>query len=138
MKQISVFFLSVASIFFWAQCSPKVKPTTSSTSSSSSADKTSPTEVKKDAPAATPTATSFYDLHTEDKMAVAMNRSDAENNSGYTVYQSKCAKCHDLPNPQSKDMGGWVRIMESMSRKAKLDDEEYKNVLGYLYQNCKR
>jgi cytochrome c5 len=57
---------------------------------------------------------------------------------GKTTYKTKCAKCHDTKDPQSYDAAKWVKILDWMAPRAKLDANEKANVLAYVTLYAKR
>jgi hypothetical protein len=52
--------------------------------------------------------------------------------SGKITYKTKCAKCHDAKDPQSYDAAKWVKIVDWMAPRAKLDAAEKANVLAFV------
>jgi hypothetical protein len=57
---------------------------------------------------------------------------------GKTTYKTKCAKCHDAKDPQSYDAAKWVKVVDWMAPRAKLDANEKANVLAYVTLYAKR
>lgn len=57
---------------------------------------------------------------------------------GKTIYKTKCGQCHDLKDPQSYDAPKWVKIVDWMAPKAKLDATQKANVLAYVSLYSKR
>jgi len=57
---------------------------------------------------------------------------------GKQLYESNCKKCHELHAPDSRKDLQWVKIMEKMGPKAKLDDAGYMMVSSYLVKNAKK
>ncbi|MBU3680790.1 MAG: hypothetical protein FGM16_02490 [Flavobacterium sp.] len=56
--------------------------------------------------------------------------SDSES-KGKDLFDSRCAECHDLPKPQEYSKEKWVRILDRMKDKAKLDDASFAFVKRY-------
>ena len=61
------------------------------------------------------------------KMALAKHT-----NEGKDVFESKCAKCHDLPTASSFSEEEWKSIMLRMQPKAKISDEQREAIYAYL------
>jgi cytochrome c5 len=57
---------------------------------------------------------------------------------GKTTYKTKCSKCHDAKDPQTYDATKWVKFVDWMAPRAKLDANEKVNVLAYLTLYAKR
>jgi cytochrome c5 len=54
--------------------------------------------------------------------------------AGYELYRGRCNKCHGLYNPASFDQTKWdTKILPSMSKKAKLTDDELSRLKVYLF-----
>lgn len=122
---ILLFFVACLAL----NCTPKAKPASSGNSSSSSSSSST---------SSSSSSGKFEDLNVDQKIAAISNLSDGQYNSGMTTYQAKCGKCHKLFEPKSRDIGGWLRILKPMSKKADLSDQEYREVAGYLYNNCQK
>ena len=58
--------------------------------------------------------------------------------SGKTVYSTKCGRCHDLKNAADYTAERWEKILDEMAPKAKLSDDEKKQVAAYVNANCKK
>ncbi|HVZ57789.1 MAG TPA: hypothetical protein VG870_14115 [Chitinophagaceae bacterium] len=56
---------------------------------------------------------------------------------GKTVLSTKCTKCHGLKNPGDFTAQRWDGILKSMIPKAKLTDDEAKQVTAYVLANAK-
>lgn len=54
---------------------------------------------------------------------------------GKLLYDSKCAKCHDLPNPSKYSKEKWQPIMLRMQKAAKISDAERDLVYNYVTRN---
>jgi mono/diheme cytochrome c family protein len=55
-----------------------------------------------------------------------------EKDTGKKLYTVKCARCHKLYDPAKYNAENWNTWMEKMRRKARLNDEQYKRLSGYL------
>lgn len=137
IKQNRIALLLFVVACFALNCTPKAKPASSGTSNSSSSNSSSSSSSSSKSTGSSK-ATCFDDLSAEAKIAAISNLSDGEYHNGMTIYQAKCGTCHELHEPGSRDIGGWLRVMHPMSKKAKLTDQEHKEVAGYLYNNCKK
>ncbi len=51
---------------------------------------------------------------------------------GKELYDTRCAKCHDLPKPADFNDEKWVGIMNAMAPKAKLSKEQSETVYNYV------
>ena len=52
--------------------------------------------------------------------------------SGKKIYTGKCARCHKLYDPAKYDDQTWEKWMQKMRQKAKLSDEQYRQLSEYL------
>jgi cytochrome c5 len=50
------------------------------------------------------------------------------------LYESKCAKCHELPKPKSHSAFEWKPILDRMQPMAEITDEEKSAILSYVTQ----
>lgn len=57
--------------------------------------------------------------------------------AGKTVYVNRCGRCHGLKNTEKYTQQQWENILKSMIPKAKLNDEEAKQVTAYVMANAK-
>lgn len=51
---------------------------------------------------------------------------------GKTIFENSCGKCHELPDPTSRNATEWVGIINAMAPKAKLTDEQHQLVYDYV------
>ena len=58
--------------------------------------------------------------------------------NGKSVFDSKCGRCHGLPEPKEFNKDEWVKIIASMAPKAKLNADETNWVLSYVTVNAKQ
>lgn len=56
---------------------------------------------------------------------------------GKNLYESNCAKCHKLFEPEKFTAEKWTRILEWMQPKAKITDEQRTIIFNYLVMNKK-
>ena len=83
---------------------------------------------------ATPTTT------TEAKTAEAPKTETVSTPSlseGKITYESKCGRCHGLPETDKYTKDKWVGLVNWMAPKAKLSEIEKANVLAYVQANAK-
>lgn len=57
---------------------------------------------------------------------------------GKQLYEKKCQKCHTLYLPKDYRLKQWKENLNEMKEKAELTSNEYKLILGYLSENCKK
>lgn len=100
-------------------------------SSGSGSSSSSKSEVKQE-------EVDYHHMNQEQQLAEVSRLTDQQYSNGMTMYEAKCGTCHDLPKADSRDVGAWLRIMQSMSVKATLTNDEEKQIMGYLYTNCKK
>jgi mono/diheme cytochrome c family protein len=60
------------------------------------------------------------------------------NSAGKTIYTNRCGRCHGLKNTENYTQQRWENILKSMIPKAKLNDEEAKQVTAYVMANSKK
>ena len=58
--------------------------------------------------------------------------------AGQTVYTSRCGRCHYLKTAQDYTSLQWENILKSMIPKAKLNNEEAKQVTAYVMEHAKK
>ena len=58
--------------------------------------------------------------------------------AGQTVYTNRCGRCHGLKKTENYTAQQWDNILKSMIPKAKLNDEEAKEVAAYVMANAKK
>lgn len=57
---------------------------------------------------------------------------------GQSVYTSRCGRCHGLKKVENYTSQQWDKILKSMVPKAKLNDEEAKQVTAYVMEHAKQ
>lgn len=57
--------------------------------------------------------------------------------AGEITYTAKCGKCHKLPVTADFTSEKWASLVNWMAPKARLTDDEKKNVLAYVQSNAK-
>ncbi|HHJ35435.1 MAG TPA: hypothetical protein ENJ87_06695 [Gammaproteobacteria bacterium] len=58
-------------------------------------------------------------------------------NSGEKIFEQRCHRCHDLPDPSAPPEMGWEKRLKIMAKLAKLTPEQKKEVLVYLQSHSK-
>lgn len=58
--------------------------------------------------------------------------------AGQTVYTNRCGRCHGLKKTENYTSQQWDNILKSMVPKAKLNDEEAKQVTAYVMEHAKK
>jgi cytochrome c5 len=72
------------------------------------------------------------------RVEVVNNKETPQIVEGKVTYKTKCGKCHDLKDPQAYDAAKWVKIVDWMAPKAKLDATEKVNVLAFVSLYAKK
>jgi cytochrome c2 len=74
----------------------------------------------------------------EEQMDIVRSMETEENiTDGGQIYQANCGKCHELFQPDSRNIGSWMKVMKRMSKEAKLSEQQYKLVSVYLNSKAK-
>ena|SRR5690348_2523987 len=60
------------------------------------------------------------------------------NSAGHSVYINRCGRCHGLKNTEKYTQQQWENILKSMIPKAKLNEEEAKQVTAYVMAHSKK
>jgi cytochrome c5 len=58
--------------------------------------------------------------------------------AGHQIFDQNCGKCHRIYTPQEFKEKRWVRIIDEMAPKARLNDNEKQKVLAYVVANAKK
>lgn len=58
--------------------------------------------------------------------------------AGQTVYTNRCGRCHSLKKTENYTAQQWGNILKSMIPKAKLNDDEAKQVTAYVIEHSKK
>jgi cytochrome c553 len=61
-----------------------------------------------------------------------MVRAADDISTGKKVYTSKCSRCHKFYDPTAYDDSKWATWMGKMRDKARLNDEQYRQLSAYL------
>ncbi len=122
MKKIIIIFLAAFALY---SCAKKMTPATSTTAPISEAKSTAvvTAEVKPAAPAPTDIKPAIEPIVKQETTEVKV---------GKETYKAKCGRCHNLKDPENYTALRWVKIIDWMAPKAKLDASEKENVLAYV------
>ena len=63
---------------------------------------------------------------------------EAQRSEGKTLFETTCARCHDLPVAGEYTVREWDDILPKMFRKAKLNYDDAGLVKAYLIYNAKK
>ena len=58
--------------------------------------------------------------------------------AGQKVYANRCGRCHGLKKTENYTVQQWDNILKSMIPKAKLNDDEAKQVAAYVMEHAKK
>jgi len=58
--------------------------------------------------------------------------------AGKAIYEVKCNRCHDLKKPIEFTTGRWSSILKTMIPRARLNDEQAKEITAYIMANAKK
>ena len=58
--------------------------------------------------------------------------------AGKTLFDGKCGRCHAFKQPELYTAPAWAPIMDRMALKARLSDDEKKQVLAYVQHYAKK
>jgi cytochrome c5 len=58
--------------------------------------------------------------------------------NGKEIYEVKCSRCHDFFEPNKYEAAKWVKIVEWMGPRAKIDTTEKEAILNYVTYFAKK
>jgi mono/diheme cytochrome c family protein len=58
--------------------------------------------------------------------------------AGETIYTTRCGRCHGLKRTEKYTQQQWENILKTMIPKARLNDEQAKQVTAYVMANAKK
>lgn len=116
MKKIIIIFFAAIAIF---SCSKKMAPTA----------KTTATVI---APVAKVTPVTPTSVEIKPAVEPTIKKETTEVTVGKETYKAKCGRCHNLKDPEDYTASRWVKIIDWMAPKAKLNAAEKENVLAYV------
>ena len=149
MKKMVSLSVIAAGLMILVNCSPKTTKTattsgqttgSSSSSSSSSAQTSNPDRTNTSSGSVPVTeSTKPWENKSDEELLTMFKGIGAEReNMGKQLYETNCKKCHELHAPNSRKDLQWVKVMEKMGPKAKLNDSHYMMVASYLVKNAKQ
>jgi cytochrome c5 len=125
MKKIAVIFSLVAGSFILVKCTPKASKTIAETPKATTTDVAAAPPSPATPPAAiTPAAAAAYTAQ--------------QIESGKMIYNNNCGKCHALYSPEKYDQAHWVKILNAMVPKAKLNETDGNLARAYVFANAKQ
>jgi mono/diheme cytochrome c family protein len=84
------------------------------------------------------TVASSDEIVISNKTSTETKTSNAElTSAGQTLYTNRCGRCHGLKNTENYTQQRWENILKTMIPKARLNDEEAKQVTAYVLANAK-
>lgn len=57
---------------------------------------------------------------------------------GKQIFEQRCSRCHDLPDPETPPPEGWPKRLDLMAKLAKLNVDEKANVLDFLQSHTQK
>jgi mono/diheme cytochrome c family protein len=57
--------------------------------------------------------------------------------AGQTIYTNRCGRCHGVKKTENYTQQQWENILKRMIPKARLNDEEAKQVTAYVMEHAK-
>jgi mono/diheme cytochrome c family protein len=139
MKKTIVIFLTAFALY---SCAKKMTPAASASSSNTAnatvaavttaTNESKPTEVKTE-PTIAP-VTSEVAINNEAAATDPMpeKKETKQVVAGKETFKAKCGRCHELKPAETYTAAKWVKIIDWMAPKAKLDESEKENVLAYV------
>jgi mono/diheme cytochrome c family protein len=58
--------------------------------------------------------------------------------AGKTIFETRCNRCHDLKDTQGYTPERWTAILQIMIPRARLNEEQAKQVTSYVMANAKK
>jgi hypothetical protein len=124
MKKLIIIFFAAIALY---GCSKRMTPSTSTTATANEAKSETPVisvaEVKPAAPIA---------MERKPGIEPTIKKETTEVTVGKETYKAKCGRCHNLKAPEDYTATRWVKIIDWMAPKAKLEPSEKENVLAYV------
>lgn len=94
---------------------------------------------KSTQPTATTTTTPPPDTKKEPATETKVDANESEMVlAGRKIYTTKCTKCHEAKPVENWNTTAWNNILKSMIPKARLTEEESKQVTTYVMINAKK
>src|SRR6266496_2708914 len=57
--------------------------------------------------------------------------------AGKTIFETRCNRCHDLKDTKAYTADRWATILKTMLPRARLNEQEAKQVTSYVMANAK-
>jgi cytochrome c5 len=124
MRKAAIILSLIAGTFIMVECTPKTGKTISETPKSAPPEVAAAPPEPATPPSATVDATAAYTAQ--------------QIESGKMIYDNNCGKCHTLYAPGRYDQAHWVKIMNAMVPKAKLNETDGGLARAYVYANAKQ
>jgi mono/diheme cytochrome c family protein len=138
MKKTTLICLAIVVMY---SCAKKMTPAASapSTDKASATVTAATTPVSESKPTAMKTETLVAPVTSEAAIVTEVTATDAISTkketkqvvAGKEVFKAKCGRCHELKAPENYTTAKWIKIVDWMAPKAKLDASEKENVLAY-------
>jgi cytochrome c5 len=58
--------------------------------------------------------------------------------AGKTIFEARCNRCHDLKDTKGYTADRWATILRTMIPRARLNEEEARQVTSYVIVNAKK
>jgi hypothetical protein len=58
--------------------------------------------------------------------------------AGKIIFETRCNRCHDLKDAKEYTTEGWSTILKTMIPRARLNEEQAKQVTSYVMANAKK
>jgi hypothetical protein len=156
MRKIISIALILVSLTVLINCSPKTAKTTaaSSTSGDNKAKQESTSKavlesnnvVRDDETESVATnkagaetkSIDFGSMGLDQQMTLYSDMAPLRLETGRKIYTVRCAKCHEAFDPSTRNAQSWVKMLNVMAPKAKLNTDEHLMVGGYLVNNARK
>lgn len=84
------------------------------------------------------TVASSNDIIISNKTTTTKTSNVEPASAGQTVYINRCGRCHKLKKTENYTAQEWENILRSMIPKARLNNEEAKQVTAYVMEHAKK
>jgi cytochrome c2 len=137
MKKTIIIFLTAFTLY---SCAKKMTPATTAASSNAAGtnvvaaavSESKPTEMKTETPVAPVTSEAAITTEAAVVNPISAKKETKEIIAGKETFMAKCGRCHELKPAETYTAAKWVKIIDWMAPKAKLDVSEKENVLAYV------